>query len=163
MRRGAGKSQANGAAFEDWIAAHHRVAFARGIAHVRKVSPAVKWLPGGRAIVTGEAGCDWSGTLRGGRHLVAESKAHAGPRLGRAAFEPHQIADLDIAAKMGAVALAIVQLSIDGRVRRFAAPWPLPWRAVGNGQSVGLDELAPWEIAEGACYLARWAPLAPIG
>lgn len=158
MKRGAGKSQANGAAFEDWIAHWNRIAFARGIAHVRKVSPAVKWLPGGRAIVTGDSGCDWSGTLRGGRHLVAESKAHEGQRIGRAAFEPHQIADLDRAVAMGARALALLQLRPQSLALRFAVPWEcMPWREVGRGQSVDGAELQEWLIAEGECYLERFA------
>ena len=149
-------SQMHGAAFEAWLEAQHLIAFRRGIAHVRKVSPAVKWLAGGRAIVTGAAGCDWSGTLKGGRHLVAESKSTATARLGLSAFESHQIADLDLAHHFGALALAIIELRVDGRPLRFAAPWPLPWRVTGNGQGVGVDELRPWAIVEGSCYLARF-------
>lgn len=158
--RGA-KAQEAGAAFELWLATQHQVARARGFAKVRKVSPEVKWTRGRGGIVTakvvGENGCDYLGIVRPGRALVAEAKASDDPRLGRSAFEQHQIDDLDAAAPLGALALALVQLRIDRRLRRFAAPWPLSWVAVGRGASVGLEELAPFEIREGECYLERWA------
>lgn len=151
------KSQAHGAAFETWLEAQHATAARRGFARVRKVSPAVKWLIGGRAIVVGEAGCDWSGTLRGGRHLVAESKSTTDARLGRSAFEAHQLADLDAAHAMGAVALALIEIHVDGRPLRFAARWPLTWKVSGKGASVGVEELRGWVIEAGDCYLEEWA------
>ena len=155
-------AQASGEAFEELLARHHRDARQRGVARVRKVSQLVKILRAlGRGqfvvVFTGENGCDWKGSLRGGRAITAESKSIAGPRLQRSMFEQHQIDDLDEAARFGELALALVQLRIDGRPRRFAAPWPLAWKQDGRGAGVGLEELAPWEIREGECYLERWA------
>lgn len=156
-------AQASGEAFEELLARHHRDARGRGIARVRKVSQLVKILRAlGRGqfvvVFTGENGCDWKGSLRGGRAITAESKSIAGPRLQRSMFEQHQIDDLDEAARFGELALALVQLRIDGRPRRFAVEWErMPWKASGVGYGVGLEELAPWEIREGECYLERWA------
>ncbi len=159
--RGA-KAQQAGEGWEAWLARQHQVARQRGIARIRKVSPWVKILKKlgmGRFMVafTGDNGCDYLGPLRGGRTLVAEAKASDDPRLGRSAFDQHQLDDLDAAAALGALALALVQLRVDGRLRRFAAPWPLNWRERGNGAGVGLEELGPWEIREGELYLERWA------
>lgn len=157
--RGA-KAHDAGDAFEAWLATQHAVARRRGLARVRKVSPAVRWMKirgVTTAKVVGENGADFVGILRSGRALVAEAKASDDPTLGRSAFEDHQVADLDAAAALGALALALVQLRIDHRLRRFAAPWPLRWRERGRGAGVGLEELAPWEIREGECYLERWA------
>lgn len=149
-----------GEAFEAWLEGWHRRARQLGIARVRKVSPAVKWVGRGhraRPKVVGENGADYVGRLRGGRAIVAEAKATEEERLPRSAFEKHQIDDLDEAAALGALALGLIELRIAGRVRRFAAPWPLDWRWRGAGASVGLEELEPWEIRDGECYLARWA------
>ena len=154
------RNRDSGEAFEAWLEGWHRIARQRGIAHVRKVSPAVKWVGRGdraRPKVVGENGADYVGRLRGGRAIVAEAKATVEDRLPRSEFKPHQAADLDAAASLGALAMALIELRVAGRVRRFAAPWPPPWRMRGEGGSVGLEELAPFEIREGECYLERWA------
>ena len=69
----------------------------------------------------------------------------------------HQVADLDTAAALGALAMALVELRVDGRPRRFAVPWrSMPWRERGTGGSVGLEELAGFEIQPGRLYLEPW-------
>jgi hypothetical protein len=55
----------------------------------------------------------------------------------------------------------LVELHVAGRPRRFAAPWPVPWKVSGRGASVGLEELGPWEVAPTSrCYLERFAAAA---
>jgi hypothetical protein len=159
--RGA-RATAAGAAFESWIEQQHLDAERLGLAHVRHVSPAVKVVGrtkrGLEVVITGKAGADYLGhTLAApARPIVAEAKSTLDARLARSEVKPHQVADLDRCAAAGGVAVLLWELRAAGApVRRFAAPWPVAWRGSAARGSIGLEELAPWELRPGECYLAR--------
>lgn len=157
------RAQDGGDASESYWQAQHDAAWIARLAKVRHVSPRVRILRvlgGGRfeVVFRGESGADYRGTVAGGRAVVAEAKSSDDHRLGRSILKPTQIADLDDAHALGALALLLVELTIDHRPRRFACPWPLAWTASGKGAGVGLEDLAAFEVRPGELYLRRFVP-----
>ena len=157
----------HGAAFEAWLKAQHALASRYGLAHVRHVGPPVAHTGpnGSRLVVIGRGPADYQGTLRGGRAVAVEAKSRD-KRLSRAEIPEHQQADLTDVDALGGLALLVVELrAVDAvyAVEWGRVPWTVRTRKVQRhgvevterSESVGVEELAAWRIADG-CYLGRW-------
>ena len=168
-----------GRRWERFVADHHRVAAAEGIARMRKVGAPV--IIGAGGTPTGWAGsgpADYQGFVRAGgawwRPCAVEAKSREG-RLQRDDIDAHQRRDLDLVDSVGGLALVLVELTDDGDpIGAWAVPWNVldtlwkvtrrvkPGRAGSalpadyiTSRSVGASDLSGWEV-QGDCYLRRW-------
>jgi len=155
-RRSQGKTaKENGRAFEKYIEGQHELAWARRIARIKPTGHEVRQLGPSRPPIVTKSGADYTGTLRGGRHLVVEAKTSMESTLAYSELKPKQVADLNENHALGAVALLLVELHTPQR-QRFAVPWKsVPWKKVGRGTSVHANDLQAWRVPEGALYLER--------
>jgi hypothetical protein len=143
--------------WEGELEQHHRRALIAGVAALWQTGrPTVGLKPDG-APRYGVASPDYFGLFLdgSGRAIGVEAKTTADARLPRSAFDEHQCNDLDAIDGAGGLALAAIELRGRGR-------WVISWRAIRwcgprGGASVGVAELAGWEMLDGPDgYLARW-------
>jgi hypothetical protein len=163
-RAGSAAGKAGGA-LERALAQHHAVALQLGIAEVRHVSPHVLHLGPGKlpgsfsARFDAPGGCDYRGTMRGGRSLVMEAKSTGDNNLGWSAFTSAELADFAAAAELGALGLVVWERR--DLAAMFAVPWAeMPWKVTGNGRSVRAEDVEGWRVRE-APYLRRFVEARP--
>lgn len=166
MRKNSGREgKAAGDAFELWVSNQHLRALGIGIlAHVEHSEPHAR-VVGGRVQWVSSGVADFFGTLGGGKSFAAECKSTDKQRLSKAAVEPKQAAHLDAVGRAGGLALLLVEFRRNENglpVRhRFAVPWlEIKWKVLRSAESVGIEELAGWEVAN-ECYLKRFHPGGP--
>lgn len=160
-RREAGqRAAAAGSALEASLEQHHAAAALLKLAEVRRVSPHVLHLGPGRLPGTFSArfdapgGCDYRGTLRGGRALVAEAKSTQGATLAWSDFTEAERADMAAASELGALCLVLWRSAELAAL--FAVPWQaMPWKKSGAGQGVRAVDVEEWRVRE-APYLRRF-------
>ncbi len=116
--------------------------------------PTIGYRPDGSPIY-GQGAPDFLAVTFDGRPVAIEAKTTADARLPRSSVEPHQADALDAVADAGGLALLAVELRGRGR-------WVIPWREARwcgprGGASIGVAELAGWEMLDGlAGYLRRF-------
>jgi len=155
-------SQAAGSSFESWIDGQHEVAKMIGIlayvAHNQVETNVIK----GRLTRTAASESDYTGLLdRGAKYFACEAKSTKAESLPRAAVQPKQQKHLEIVARAGGLALLLVEFRITELPLRyrFAVPWlEVPWVTKRSAESVSAEQLGPWLIAPGTCYLERFHP-----
>jgi len=153
-------SQAVGASFESWIDGQHEVAKMAGIlahiAHNQAQSNVVR----GRLIYTAAGVSDYTGTLdRSGLSVAVEAKSTKAESLLRAAVKPKQQEHLEVVARAGGLALLLIEFRLtEVPLRfRFAVPWlEVPWETKRSAESISAEQLGPWLVDPGTCYLERF-------
>lgn len=160
MRRVASRTaQSAGAALETLANLHHTRAREQGLADIRKVEPPVRRLrslAGGQfvAVYAAKSGCDFRGTLRGGKALAIECKSGDGESLAHSEFTAAEVLDLDECAALGGLSI-VLWYRRDLR-SMYAIPWQsMPWKKSGRGQSVRAEDVRDWFVIE-MPYLKRF-------
>ncbi len=130
---------------------------AAGVAHLWRVPTPTKVVGVGEArkgrclqmVHTKRATVDFLGVMRDGRAVAVEVKRLEGRRLNLGRVEPQQRACLDLVADAGGVAVLLVVTPKEA--------YAVGWRHARAAQSsLGPDELGPWKLAAGRCYLAEF-------
>ena len=173
-------SKRNGDSWEDFLAGQHQAAADAGLAYLQKQEPEVAGA-NGRARRVGKSGLDYAGHVHVGgeypRALYVEAKNRGGHRLmrdrwyrdergvereDRNGIEKHQLDLMERLSAEGALVLVAVRLvRAEGELLyavEYAALRGL-WAAPRGGRpSVGPEELAGWEMRDGAPggYLSAW-------
>jgi penicillin-binding protein-related factor A (putative recombinase) len=153
-------AQAVGSNFEAYLHGQHDVAKMTGIlahiAHNQAQASVVR----GRLIYTAAGVSDYTGTLdRSGISVAVEAKSTKAESLPRAAVKPKQQEHLEVVARAGGLALLLVEFRITELPLhyRFAVPWlEVPWVTKRSAESISAEQLGPWLIAPGTCYLERF-------
>ena len=118
----------------------------------------------GRLIYAGKGIADRTGLLANGRTLAIEEKTTRSGRLAKKSVKKKQAEYLDAIARMGHVAILLVEFRLEGRPVRFAVPWEeAPWATIKSAWSLGWEDLEKWAIAPDAngadgesCFLERF-------
>lgn len=122
---------------------------ARGLADVYKRPTPVKPISGGspfRAVWQAKAGCDFGGTLAGGRSVLVELKTSSGPSLplerhGKPTLGHAQAAELERCDALGGLAGVLVKVQPAAGPRWFWLAWGAWQAAVQDAADEGRASL----------------------